>query len=115
MNWNHVMLSALVGIVLAVVASALYKKGKVNKLAAVAIFVVGIVLWNIADIAWLRSANTSPEQGFDEVFNSMPLYKLIKEKDPVLRAPAWSGAGNGEAGQNAAGYYRRDAGEYGRA
>lgn len=86
MNWNHVMLSALVGIVLAVVASALYKKGKVNKLAAVAIFVVGIVLWNIADIAWLRNANTSPEQGFDEVFNSMPLYKLIKEKDPAFYA-----------------------------
>ncbi|EJH4504492.1 hypothetical protein NDZ79_003098 [Cronobacter sakazakii] len=86
MNWNHVMLSALVGIVLAVVASALYKKGKVNKLAAVAIFVVGIVLWNIADIAWLRSANTSPEQGFDEVFNSMLLYKLIKEKDPAFYA-----------------------------
>ncbi|EKY3120546.1 hypothetical protein SMY46_000338 [Cronobacter turicensis] len=86
MNWNHVMLSALVGVVLAVVASTLYKKGKVNKLAAVAIFVVGIVLWNIADIAWLKSGNTSPEQGFDEAFNSMPLYKLIKENDPAFYA-----------------------------
>ena len=43
MNWNHVLLSALVGVALAGIASTLYKKGKVNKLAAIAIFVVGII------------------------------------------------------------------------
>ncbi|NUW60398.1 hypothetical protein [Cronobacter muytjensii] len=87
MNWHHVWLSAVVGVALAGVASTLYKKGKVNKLAAIAIFVVGIALWNVADIAWLKGSKaTSPEQGFDEAFNSMPLYKLIKENDPAFYA-----------------------------
>ncbi|EOU9604299.1 hypothetical protein ACOJCO_002005 [Cronobacter dublinensis] len=87
MNWNHVLLSALIGVALAGIASTLYKKGKVNKLAAIAIFVVGIVLWNVADIAWLKGSKaTSPEQGFDEAFSSMPVYALIKEKDPAFYA-----------------------------
>ncbi|ALB61472.1 FIG00554229: hypothetical protein [Cronobacter condimenti 1330] len=86
MNWHHVLISAWVGVALAGIASALYKKGKVNKFAAIAIFVVGIVVWNVADIAWLKGSKASPEQGFDEAFNSMPVYKLIQEKDPAFYA-----------------------------
>ncbi|WP_435946317.1 topoisomerase II [Dryocola sp. BD586] len=91
MNWTHVILAGYVGAVIAAVVGVARKKGRLGKVGALAIAVVAILAWNIIDVKYLipregKSAALSPESQFDEAFNKMPVYQVMKERQPELFA-----------------------------
>jgi hypothetical protein len=91
MNWTHVILAGYVGAVIAAVVGIARKKGWLGKVGALAIAAVAILAWNIIDVKYLipregKSAALSPESQFDEAFNKMPVYQVMKERQPELFA-----------------------------
>lgn len=89
MNWTHVIMAGYIGAVIAAVVGIARKKGWVSKVSALVIAAVAIIAWNIIDVKYLiprdsRSAMQNQVSQFDEAFNRMPVYQMMKEHQPEL-------------------------------
>lgn len=89
MNWEHVMLSAVVGAVLYTLISVIRKKGWIGKKTSIVAIIVALIIWNYIDTNFLIPKNGN-HSGFveakkiDEMLATVPSIALFKELEPEL-------------------------------
>ena len=86
MNWTEVMVWGISGAVVGSLIAALHKKGKIDRVPAVLLFLVLIIGGNIlwGGVIKPRLAGNSEEQKIDQALAALPLYNTIKSQEPAL-------------------------------
>src|SRR5476651_513429 len=86
MNWNDVIIAAVVAVILGGVLKALYKKGKIGRTPAIIIFLVVILGGNFLyeGVIKPRLAGDDQTQDIDQALSALPIYSTIKAQEPAL-------------------------------
>lgn len=86
MNWNDVIVAAVVAAILGGVLQALYKKGKIGRTPAIIIFLVVILGGNFLYEGVIKPRLTGDDQTqeIDQALSALPIYSTIKAQEPGL-------------------------------
>lgn len=86
MNWNDVIIAAVVAAILGGVLKALYKKGKIGRTPAVITFLVVILGGNFLyeGVIKPRLAGENQTEEIDQALSALPIYSTIKTQEPAL-------------------------------
>ncbi|MDA5494964.1 DNA gyrase [Yersinia intermedia] len=86
MNWTEVMVSAGVGVVLFGITTILRNRNKLNKISAILLVIIPIVVGNIIYYQYINpnGLRNGDRARIEDSFENVPVLQTIKQQDPVL-------------------------------